>query len=161
MGSVVVDGSSFTSYIVHYTQGGTEFGAIFDASHLTFTIAKGEDDISSIGYQILSTFKFTNASSTANWKTYTSNALNISFKYPADWVVTENNNYPGSAQGNDELRITKGSDVIYTSAKRDCLENATYCKAAGTWPSFSTISSNPDVKGIIDAIVATTTKFTK
>jgi hypothetical protein len=65
MGSVVVDGSSFTSYIVHYTQGGTEFGAIFDASHLTFTIAKGEDDISSIGYQILSTFKFSRIISVA------------------------------------------------------------------------------------------------
>ena len=113
--------------------------------------------------QILSTFKFTSAVSTTSWKTYNSQALNITFRYPPDWSVKESNNYPGSTQGNDELRITKGSDVIYASAKRDCLEGFTYCtydpknSSYATWPSFSTISTNPDLKGIIDAIVSSVT----
>ena len=98
-------------------------------------------------------------------KTYTSQALNISFKYPSDWTVKEGNNYPGSAQGNDELKITKNSDLIYASAKRDCLENYTYCKSIIDsqypygWPFFSTQSSNPEIKSVIDEIIKTVVRL--
>ncbi len=97
---------------------------------------------------------------TSGWKTYTSQRVNISFKYPGDWTVKEWNNYSGSAQGNDELQITKGSESIYTSTKRDCLEGATYCKTVYDaqypqgWPSFSTLSTHSEVWKIIDRIVS-------
>lgn len=97
---------------------------------------------------------------------YTSQALNISFQYPSDWIVTEGNQYPGSAQGNDEIKITKGSELIYASTKRDCLENYTYCKPTGDtqaypygWPYFSTTSSSQETKNVIDAIIKTITKL--
>jgi len=93
-------------------------------------------------------------SPTADWKLYTSQKLGITFEYPPDWTVTEGNDYPGSAQGEDYVKITKGSDVIYAGSKTQCLAGATYCKALGMAPSFSTVSTNPDVPGIIDLIVA-------
>ncbi len=97
-----------------------------------------------------------------NLESYTSHALNISFKYPSDWKVIEGNDYPGSAQGNDYIKITKGSELIYTSAKQDCIENYTYCKPSGDakvppngWPYFSTQSNSQDTKNVLDSIVKT------
>jgi hypothetical protein len=97
-------------------------------------------------------------------KSYTSQTLNISFKYPSDWTVMEGNDYPGSAQGNDYIKISKGSDFIYTSTKKDCIENYTFCKPStdekispNGWPFFSTNSTNQETKDTLDAVISTVT----
>ncbi len=89
-------------------------------------------------------------------KSYTSQALNISFKYPASWTIKEETVFPGSAQSETTVTLANGSDVIYAFVKRDCVQDYTYCKAVGDrWPSFSTISTNPEVRLVIDGIIKT------
>lgn len=104
--------------------------------------------------QILSTFKFTNSADTSTWKTYIDAGYGFSFQYPADWIIKTGNDYPGSAQGEDYIKLTKGNELIYSGTKTDCLPHS-YCKTIGTWPSFSTVSTDPEAKSVIDNIVKT------
>lgn len=104
--------------------------------------------------EFLSTFKLTIP--TVALKSYTSPALNVSFKYPANWTIKEETVFPGSAQSETTITLTNDSDVIYSFVKRDCVQNYTYCNAVGDrWPSFSTRSTNPEVRLVIDGIIKT------
>ncbi len=89
-----------------------------------------------------------------NWKTYRSTSFPGTFQYPVDWTVTEGNNYPGSAQGENYIKISKGPDVIFMGVKEGaCLKGATYCKTTSSGYIFSTISLNPEAKIVIDGVV--------
>jgi hypothetical protein len=113
-------------------------------------------------YLLFKNNKDDNYSATSVQKSYTSQTLRISFKYPYDWAVMEGNDYPGSAQGNDYIKIYKDSEFIYTSAKKDCIENYTSCKPSmdekispNGWPFFSTNSTSQETKDILDTIIST------
>jgi len=116
------------------------------------------DDLKGINFtipQVLSTFGF--ADTMVGWKTHTSEALNLRFQYPPDWEVIEGNDFPGSAQGEDYVRLWKGSDVIYAGTKTECLLGSSFCKSVTGGPSFSSVSTSPDVGKILDAVVKSAT----
>ena len=118
----------------------------------------GKGDTNPVVYQTATPTIITTEAPTMSiyLKNYTSKNLNISFKYPSDWTIKEGNDYPGSAQGQDYIKLTKGADLIYAGTKSDCLANYTYCKSVnGDWPSFSTQSTNPEISLVIDTIIAT------
>lgn len=160
--TIMVDGTSFPMVTgtdpgrFEGTSAGKIIAVFFEKSFVEVIERPANSDVNydplSLAKQILSTFRFT-TSPTAEWKTYTSQLMNISFQYPSDWTLVEGNDFPGSAQGDNCIKLTKESELIAAYTKRDCIENATYCKRIDPWPAFSTTSTNAQVKSIIDSIV--------
>lgn len=62
---------------------------------------------------------YTEATRTANWKTYTNNKYNFSFKYPSDWVIKP---LPTSASPWEALLLHSG-DATYETTGLGSLSN--------------------------------------
>lgn len=77
-------------YVIKQDKNYTD-GIIYNFTLRTLNGAKASSENEAIIQNILSTFKFLDkdTADTANWKTYTSTEAKVSFAYPSDWAVKE------------------------------------------------------------------------
>lgn len=103
-----------TSFIAYVAENGPNI------YHISFY---GDDKLSPLENQILSTFKFTNQNQTVttnDWKTYSNKILKYTIKYPNDWTIdTSKAELPISTENSQELNISKGTyklTILWPSA---------------------------------------------
>jgi hypothetical protein len=106
-------------------------------------------------------------SQTSSWQTYTDSALGISFKYPANWVVTptikSDTNYngdlltPPDAQGSYSGIYISQTDCQTVSQQHRGKILA--CQEVGTVAVYYGLTTNPEILNAFDAVASSVVIF--